>query len=197
MKKLLLALSLVGLLALPAAAQTNTAPKSTTVPIFLGQVYDTMIGQGMTNLDVALVETYTPSLKKWGSGLVVARNLPIGGGVSTGIGLGVDYYDKNFYALSGQISLKADLTPFSNWGSFGTNIIISPLTYVGIGTPFGGGTRDTGGGLETVLAAGGCLHLAHVLGGDLGLLALYGDRQGLGKASGQFYGGGLNMLWKF
>ena len=73
-------------LALPLMAQTaappvvvtvgtnNVAPSGTndvttgitTVPDFLGSVWNTMVGTGLTNLNATLYGTYTPSVKQSG-----------------------------------------------------------------------------------------------------------------------------------
>lgn len=201
MKKLLITLSVVCACAYTSLGQvqTNTVTPTpigtTTIPILLGSTWDTLVGQGMTNLTVATVATYTPSLKEWGGGLVIARNLPLGGGISTGIGLGVDYYAKNFYAVSGQLSLEAATRPFASWGGMWTNIVFTPYTFVGLGTPIGG--SESSGNLETIIAAGGSIHLMKLLGGGLNVTALVGDREGIGSASGEFYGGGLAQVWRF
>lgn len=192
MKKFL-ALLAAGLFGFAVNAQdTNT----TTVPQFLGNTYQFLIGEGITNLTVTTYGTYTPSIKSWGGGLVLTRNLPLGEGVFTGVGMGIDYYHQDFYALNGQVSLEARLKPFSNWGSFGDKIVMTPFTFVGIGTPFGEESNQAKN-MEAVAAAGVALHLAKVLKGDLSVSGIYGTRTGLGDASGSFYGAGLNLGWKF
>ena len=192
-------------LAAPAIAQTTNGPVdnptntvatgTTTLPAFLGLAWETMVGQGLTNLSETTYMTYTPSIRRWGLGEVITRNIPIGGGVNTGLGIGVDYYDSQLYALNGQVSLSADLTPISSWGTWGKTVVITPFTFVGLGTPFGG--SQASGNLETVIAAGAALHLAHVFGADFSLVGVYGHRTGLEKASGAFYGGGPTLTWKF
>jgi hypothetical protein len=109
--------------------------------------------------------------------------------------MGVDWYDANFYAVSGQVALQADLTPFSSWGSWGKKIVVTPVGFVGIGTPFG--STSVNGNLETIAAAGANVHLAKVFGGNLGVGGVYGTRSGLDAASGVFYGGFLNLTWRF
>jgi hypothetical protein len=198
MKRLIL-IAVIGLACLSTQAQlqTNQPSASTDVPTFLGTVYDTVIGQGLTNLAVTGYGTYTPALKKWGGGMVLTRNIPLGHGIGTGIGVGLDYYDRQFYAVNAQVGLQATLTPFSNWGEFGKQIYVTPLTYIGLGTPFGEGSGSAKGDLETIAAVGANLHLAKVLGGSLGIIGVYGTRTGLGAASGTFYGAALDLIWKF
>lgn len=196
MKKFLAFLSAI-CLGVSAMAQgqieTNT---TTTVPQFLGDTYQFLVGQGITNLTVTTYGTYTPAIQKWGGGLVLTRNIPLGGGLFTGVGMGIDYYDKHFYAINGQVSLQARLKPFSSWGTFGDKIILTPFTYIGVGTPFGQ-QADQANNLEAIAAGGAALHLAKVLGGDFSVSGIYGTRSGLGDASGTFYGAGLNLGWKF
>lgn len=202
MKKLFVTISVACACAFASFSQTNTAPTLptdngyTSVPGLLTTTWDTLVGQGMTNLAVAAVATYTPSLKEWGGGVVIMRNLPLGGGISTGIGLGLDYYARNFYAVSGQLSLQADVKPFAAWGGFFTNVVMTPFTFVGLGTPMGG-DATTPGRLETIVSAGATFHIMKLWGGDLGVTGMYGTREGLGEASGAFYGGGLVQVWKF
>ena len=209
MKRYLLITALLATIALPAIAQTNAPPATNAPPPaatntislrqFAGDIYNFTLGDGLTNLHVAFIETYTPSLKKWGSAVVVGRNLAIGDtGLSAGLSVGVDAYDKNFYALNGQISLQADITPLSTLGSWGTNIVLSPVAYMGSGTPFGGQSSGASA-VEFVTAGGFGLHIVTIPGikADFKLVGLYGNRQGLGAASGVFWGGGGDFSWKF
>src|ERR1022692_4814946 len=147
-------LGLAGTLALPAFGQvnTNSTPVTTDMPTFLGDVWNVAMGQGMTNLSVTTYGTYTPSVKQWGGGLVLTRNLPLGRGVSTGVGIGMDYYASNFYALNGQVGLQADIRPLSSFGGFATNIVVTPFSFIGLGTPFGSGSGTASGNLETLAA---------------------------------------------
>lgn len=196
MKKLLSTLLAATVLTVAGYSQETNF---TTIPNFLADTWNFMVGEAQTNLTVTAVGTYTPSLKKWGGGLVLTRNLPLGAGMATGVGIGIDYYDRNFYALNGQVSLSATIRPFGTWGatnSFWREIELVPHTFIAVGTPFGGSANDTGN-LETIEAGGMALHLATVLGGKLSLEGVYGTRQGLAEASGTFYGGGLNLHWKF
>ena len=199
MKKLLALVTLVA--ALPVSAQTNgvmvTNLTTISVPTFFSEAWNTMLGQGLTNLSVTTYGTYTPSIKTWGAGLVLTRNIPLGGGINTGIGIGVDWYDQQWYAVNAQVGLSADMAPLSAFGGFTTNLIVSPFTFIGIGTPFGNQTQGTAGNLETIVAGGAILHVAQVLGGEFGIGGAYGTRSGLGAASGVFYGGLLDLTWKF
>lgn len=200
MKKFsILSVLALALLAFSASAQTNTVAATnatTTVPEFFTQAWDTMMGQGLTNLSVTTYGTYTPSVKEWGGGVVVSRNIPLGHGIGTGIGVGLDYYERNFYAVNGQVSLEADLTPFSGFGSWGSNIVVTPFTFVGLGTPFGSASTANGN-LEALAATGAALHVAKIIGADFSVLGIYGSRTGIDAASGVFYGGGLDLTWKF
>lgn len=196
MKKLILTIALAVSCLTGYSQAPEASTNSTTVPEFLGTAWNFAIGQGITNLGVTTYGTYTPALEKWGGGLVITRNIPIGDALATGIGIGLDYYDHQFYALSGQVSLQANLRPFANWGTFGEKIVITPFTYIGLGTPFGDNANNTGN-LETIAAGGMALHVAKVLGGSLSINGIYGTREGLGDASGSFYGGGLTLFWKF
>ena len=191
--KLLIILALA-LACISCYSQTNN--ETTTVPIFLSEAYDTIIGQGLTNLTVAGYGTYTPSVHKWGYGGTLIRNLPIGGGVSTGIGVGLDEYNESLYGVTAQVSLKASVRPFSGWGGWWTNVVTTPLTYIGLGTPFGS-FSTTSGDLETIAAVGDALWLGRVFGADINLVGLYGTRSGLGAAGGIFYGGGVAWTWRF
>lgn len=203
MKKLLATLALLACLTLPVAAQTNppvtmqTNMTTITIPQFFTEAWDTMLASGLTNLSVTTYGTYTPSIKTWGAGVVVTRNIPIGGGVNTGIGLGIDYYDTQWYAVNAQVGLNADMAPLSAFGGFATNLIVTPFTFIGIGTPFGSQTAGTAGNLETIVAGGAILHVAQVLGGQFGIGGAYGTRSGLGQGSGVFYGALLDLCWKF
>lgn len=197
MKRLLSILLAATAIAFAGYSQQDTNVQSyTTIPNFLGDSWNFLVGEGLTNLTITGVGTYTPALKKWGGGVVLTRNIPIGEGVATGIGLGVDYYDRNFYALNGQVSLQARIRPFATWGSSESNfwrqVEFTPHTFIALGTPFGGGGQETGN-IETIEAGGAALKLLTFKGGRLSLEGLYGTRQGLGEASGTFYGGGLNL----
>lgn len=198
MKKLLSTLLAATALTIAGYSQPTNY---TTVPEFLGNSYNFLIGEGMTNLTVTTYGTYTPSIKEWGAGLMLTRNIPIGGGLAAGVGMGVDYYARNFYAISGDVSLQARIRPLVGWSggntnSFWSKIELTPFTFVGVGTPFGGGAENTSN-IETIEAAGAALYLAKVAGGRLSVSGIYGTRQGLGDASGNFYGGGLNLHWDF
>lgn len=203
MKKLLVTLLVVGACAFTSLGQTNTVTSDgtnvvdgtfQTVPNLLGSLFDTVVNPGLTNLSVAMVGTYTPKLEEWGASVVVMRNIPLGGGISTGVGLGVDYYAQNFYAVNGQLALQATTRPFAQLGGFFTNVIFTPFTFGGIGTPIG---SEASGSLETILAVGGTIHVMKLLGGSLDVMGMYGTREGIGEASGAFYGGGLVNTWKF
>ena len=123
---------LVGLIGLTAVGQTNTEVMATnlttvTVPEFITQIWNTTFGAGLTNLSVTTYGTYTPSIKSYGAGVVVTRNIPLGNsGFGTGIGLGLDYYKDGLYALNAQVSLQADMKPLSALGGFLTNVIVTP-----------------------------------------------------------------------
>lgn len=191
MKKVLLSLMAVGLFALSGYSQTNT----TTVPLFFGEVWNTLIGQGLTNFSATVYGTYTPSLKKWGEGMVIMRNIPIGGGVATGIGVGLDNYDREWYAVSAQVTLSASLRPFDNLGA--SNVVVTPFSYIGLGTPFGDDSHGTSGNLETIASIGAAIRLFKLAGGHLELIGTYGTRTGIGPATGTFYGGGLTWFKSF
>ena len=193
--------------ALPGFSQTTTtdtnappAPTTgtTTVPNLLGSVWDTIVGQGLTNLNTTIYGTYTPKIKEWGEGIVITRNIPFGqSGIGAGLGVGVDHYANEWYGLTAQVGLNAATRPLANWGGNWTNVVMTPFTFIGLGTPFGGQTDGTAGNLETIAAIGYGIHLTHFLGLDLDLIGVYGTRSGLGAAGGLFYGGGLNLTKKF
>lgn len=192
MKRLLLSAILVIGLCSVGYSQTNN---TTTVPIFLGDVYETLIGQGLTNLSATVYGTYTPSLKKWGEGFVLMRNIPIGSGIATGIGIGLDHYDHEWYGVNAQVTLSASLRPFEGFGA--TNVVVTPFSFIGLGTPFGEESRGTAGNLETIASVGASVRLFKLAGGYMELLGTYGTRTGLGDASGTFYGGGLTWFRSF
>lgn len=202
MKKLIAALTVSFALIFGAQAQTNTPPATNIVGTvgvgeFLGTAWNTMIGQGLTNLSATIYGDYTPSLKKWGYGLVVMRNLNIGGGFGVGLGAGIDEYDSQFYGLTAQATLNAATTPFAGWGTWGKSIVVTPFGGLALGTPFGSSTSGTSGNLETIEFVGANVHLFKALGAEWGVTGIYGTRTGLGTASGTFYGGGLSAIWKF
>ena len=202
MKKLI-ATSLLGLaLAFGAQAQTNTPPDTNIVGTigvgeFLGTAWNTMVGQGLTNLSFTAYGTYTPSLKEWGYGMVAFRNLNLGGGFGAGLGVGVDQYRSQWYGLTAQGTVNAKTTPLAGWGTWGKNVVVTPFAGLALGTPFGSSTSGTSGNLETIAFAGAGVHLAKLLGGDISLDGIYGTRTGIGGASGTFYGGGLTWLFRF
>lgn len=188
---LIIGLSLIGV-SVTSPAQTNT---TTTIPIFLGDVWNTLVGQGLTNLSATIYGTYTPSLKQWGEGFVLMRNIPIGGGVGTGIGVGLDHYDNEFYAVSAQVTLNVSLRPFEAFGA--TNVVVTPFSFIGLGTPFGENDHGTSGNLETIASVGAAVRLFKLAGGYMELMGTYGTRTGLGPATGTFYGGGLTWFRSF
>ena len=96
-----------------------------------------------------------------------------------------------------KLKANAATRPLANWGGNWTNVVMTPFTFIGLGTPFGGQTDGTAGNLETIAAIGDGIHLTHFLGLDLDLIGVYGTRSGLGAAGGLFYGGGLNLTKKF
>lgn len=198
MKKLIALLTLIA--ALPVAAQTNgvmaTNLTTVTVPEFITTIWNTTLGEGMTNLTVATSGTYTPSLHAWGWEFALIRNIPLGGGFGAGIGAGIDYYQRNFYALNLQLSLQADMRPISGFGGWATNVVVTPISLVGVGTPFGGQTGDANN-VETFIAGGAVVHLLALGPGELGVGGMYGTRTGLGAASGTFYGAILSWTASF
>lgn len=209
MRKLLLSAFVTLALTFGAQAQTNFPPVPPTGTLdtnivgtigageFLGTVWDTLVGQGLTNLSATVYGTYTPSLKDWGYGVVLFRNLNLGGGFGAGIGVGVDQYQSQWYGLTAQATVKADTAPFSGWGTWGKNVIITPFAGLALGTPFGSSTSGTAGNLETIAFTGASVHLFKALGGAVALDGIYGTRTGLGGASGIFYGGGLSWVFMF
>lgn len=188
----------VTLLCVTGYSQTNTQ----TISGLGQQVADTLFGPGMTNLEFAGGATKNVNNNKWGEFAVLTRNIPIGGGMAVGIGAGVDHYDNKFYSLSGQLSLKSDITPFASLGtnnsfySFLSKQVVTPFGFVGIGTPFGGNAQSTSSP-ETVEAAGLSYSVVSAKWIQLKVLGMYGTRQGIGDASGAFYGGGLAAIFKF
>ncbi len=176
---------------------TNTVVTGSTitVPQLLSTFWNFAVGQGLTNLSVAYVETYTPSIKSWGETINVIRNVNLGGGINGGMGAGFDCYKGNFYAMNAQATISATMTPFSSFGGFMAKARVTPLTYVGLGTPISGSVAN--GNLETIAATGAAIYIANVIGADLNILGVYGSRTGLGDASGVFYGGGLSLTWLF
>ena len=199
MKKLIATLTVSLALIFSAQAQTNTPPAtntSITVPQFFGTVWETVIGEGLTNLSVTTFGTYTPKNKQWGFGEMITRNIPIGGGFGTGIGVGVDYYGGDLYAVNANVGLNAEMRPLSTFGGFASNIVMVPFTFIGLGTPIsgvGGGNGD----VETIAAAGAMVRIAKILGAQFEIGGVYGTRSGIGDASGVFYGGLLDLTWRF
>ena len=190
----------VSLLALPAFSQTNTPPAMstndvTTVPQFFSDIWNLTFAPGLTNLSVAVLGTYTPSVKEWGGEVAVIRNIPIGGAVGAGLGMGLDYYGGDLYGLNIQTSVKATMTPLSSFGTWGKSILVTPFGAVALGTPFSGSNDN--GDLETIAMTGAAVRLAKVFGADFELLGVYGTRAGVGDISGVFYGGGLDLTWRF
>lgn len=192
MKRLLLSLIMAVSICVTGYAQTNT---TTTVPQFLADTYQFLVGEGLTNLSVTAYGTYTPSLKEWGEGLVLMRLAPLGSGIYTGIGIGLDHYMKQWYAVSAQVTLGASLRPLEAVGV--TNFIMTPFSFVGIGTPFGEDANGTSGNLETIASVGAAFRIAKLGPGYLELLGTWGTRTGVGNATGTFYGGGVNYTIRF
>lgn len=199
MKKTVFAAIVILALAFGVQAQTNTPPAtntSITVPQFFSEVWETVIGAGLTNLSVTTFGTYTPKNHKWGVGEMVTRNIPIGGGFGTGVGVGVDYYGGNLYAVNANVGLNAEMRPFSTFGGFASNIVMVPFTFIGLGTPISGASNSNGD-IETIAAAGAMFRIAKILGGNFELGGVYGTRSGIGDASGVFYGGLVDLTWRF
>lgn len=193
-----LAITLLGVVGYSQVTDTN----STTVTGFGQQVADLILGPGLTNLEFAGGVTRNVNNNNWGEFGVLTRNIPLGGGIATGIGVGIDHYNKEFYALSGQLSLKADIRPLASLGtnnsfySFLSKQVLTPFGYVGIGTPFGSSSQSTSSP-ETVEATGLSYSVANLSWAQFKLFGMYGTRQGIGDASGPFYGGGLAAVFKF
>lgn len=193
MKRIITSLLAAFAIAFAGYSQTTNGPVNdqvTTPPQFLTDVWNVLFGQGLTNLTTAAYGTYTPSIKTWGAGFQVMRNIPMGHGVGTGLGIGVDYYDKNLYAVAADVGLNATMKPF------GGNFYMTPFTFIGLGTAFGG-SSNADGNLETIAAIGVAFRVVHVLSADFDILGIYGTREGLGDASGVFYGTGASLTWKF
>lgn len=189
-------LALIQGAALTASEPTNAVGPTVDVPTFFTDVWGTLMGQGLTNLSVTVYGTYTPSISAWGSGVVVTRNLPLGEtGLGTGIGVGLDWYDSDLYAVNGQVSLNANMLPFKTWGKWGANVVMTPFTYIGLGTPISGTKHN--GDLETIVAVGSMFRVAKLLGAYAEVGGVYGTRTGLGNASGTFYGPLFDLTWKF
>lgn len=174
------------------AGYSQVTNGTTTVPEFMGSVWNTLIGQGLTNLDVAIAGTYTPSTKYWGEEVVLTRNIPIGNGVAAGISVGYDHFGRTSYALEGGVMISAALRPFATFGGWATNVVTTPFGFTYLGTPFAGQASA----LETVAGLGYSVHLFRWAGADWGILGLYGTRQGI-QGGGTFYGGGVSALWRF
>ena len=203
MKKISAIIALVCLtLTLPALGQMRALEdddvtiKTTDAPTFLHNVWDVIAGPGLTNLAISLKATYTPSLKSWGGDFFVDRNIPLGSGVYTGIGIGLSYFNRQFYAVEGGPTLGAAFRPFASWGGWGTNIVITPYGRVFLGTPFGSDAANAGS-LMTVEEAGMMVHVAKFLGGDIEAFGCYGNRQGVDAASGSYYAGGGQWIKRF
>lgn len=192
MKRFLLSIIMAVGICATGYSQTNT---TTTVPQFLADTYQFLIGEGLTNLSVTAYATYTPSLKEWGEGLAIMRLAPLGSGIYTGIGIGLDHYMKQWYAVTAQATLGASLRPLQAFGA--TNFIMTPFTFVGIGTPFGEDSEGTSGNLETIASIGAAFRLAKLGPGYLEFMGTYGTRTGVGGATGTFYGGGVNYTIRF
>lgn len=209
MKQTLLSLLAVGVLTLTGYSQTNLPPVPPTgtldtnivgtigVSEFLSQSWNTMVGQGLTNLSVTLYVTDTVKLNKWGYGVVLLRNLNLGGGFGAGIGVGVDQYDNQWFGLNAQASVKADTTPLAGWGTWGKKVVVTPFGGIALGTPFGSSSSGTSGNLETIAFTGASIHLFKALGGEFAVDGIYGTRTGLAGATGTFYGGGLTWIYSF
>lgn len=191
MKSFILSLLMAVSICVTGYSQTNT----TTVPQFMTDVWQTLVGEGLTNLSATIYGTYTPSIKEWGEGMVLMRNIPLGKGVSTGIGIGLDHYADQWFAVSAQVSINAAMKPFEGFGW--TNLVVSPFSFIGLGTPFGDKAEDTTGNLETIAAIGTAVRIVKVGPGYFEAVGVWGTRTGLGAATGTFYGGGLNYTIMF
>lgn len=182
-----------------AFAVTGYSQTNATIDSFGHQVADILFGPGLTNLSLTGGATYSTGNKEWGEFALLTRNVPLGGGVGLGISAGVDHYAHAFYAVSGQVSLQVALTPFSSLitnttGPLGVlhNMTATPIGFLGVGTPFGGGSQSSSSP-ETIQGTGGFLSIPLGKGFYLNPLGLYGTRQGIGSASGAFVGGGLTL----
>jgi hypothetical protein len=176
-------------------------PKTVATVDSLGsQISDVLFGPGMTNLSLTGGGTYSTGTRQWGEFALLTRNVPLGGGVGVGISAGIDHYNHAFYAVSGQVSLSATLMPFASLFTNTTGVLgyvhnlrVTPLGFLGVGTPFGGGSQSTSSP-ETIQGTGATVDLVNLgQGFHLSALGLYGTRQGIGTASGTFYGAGLTL----
>lgn len=199
--------SLMALFTISVFAQsTGMETNLTTIPGFIENAYQTLIGQGLTNLSVSEGVSYTPGANEWGEFTTIHRNLAIGGGAFVAPGIGLEYYAHNWYSLQLQTSLGVDLTPLSGWtnvlGSTIGNVVVTPITTVGTETPFGGGSVSSGMG--AFAAAGGLIHLLTIPGinSDFSIGGTIGTRTGLNSSdptknlNGKFYTGFVNLTWK-
>lgn len=195
------------LLSIPIATQAQeTAP--TTVPQFLTDSWNTMIGSGLTNLAFTAGATYTPAAKEWGEFITLHRNLNIGAGAFVAPGVGVEHYASQWFGLQLQTSLGVNLTPLQGWtnvlGQKIGNTVFTPITSVGAEIPLGAGT-DGAGGLGAFVFAGGSIEVLKGSGlrPGLELGGGVGTRTGLTSSipgkdfNGKFYSGFASLLWKF
>ena len=202
---------------LPARAQTadtNMVPITgntalvTTMPQFITDMYNVAVGSGLTNFSFTTGVTYTPSAEALGWFMALHRNLAIGGGAFVAPGAGLEFYGGSWYTLQLSTTLGVDLRPLIGWtnvlGSTIGNLVMTPITSIGMETPFGGGSGSISG-TGAFIVAGGAVRLFTVpwLKSDFSLGGTVGSRTGFSSSdpsknfNGKFYTGFATLLWKF
>lgn len=112
----------------------------------------------VTNWAVATYGTYAPdSPKKYGGGLLAVYNV----NNNFGAGIGVDVLGSQFNMVSGDLTLKASIHPFTFLGW--SNVVATPFLLAGIGTPMGGAGKANGN-VSTIAGAGTALDVFKIKG---------------------------------
>lgn len=180
MKKVLLSLMAVGLLALSGYSQvlnTNTNPPTISGPFidFLGTLTTA------TNWGVTMFGIYTPKSSNpekhgggvWGVGALALYNF----NQYMGAGVGIDWLDNEVTMPSAQFQVQA---PFRIGGTNG--IIIRPVAFTGVSIPVAGDSPDNGT-VEGLVGAGLALDIYK------GFKVFYAIEQRTGQpASWQLFG---------
>jgi hypothetical protein len=127
---------------------------------------------GMTNWSVDPYLTYAPDAPtKFGAGLFAAYNF----NQNAGLGVGIDWLGQ-FSLVSADVQLQLPFHPLPNQVP---DLVISPFTIIGVGTPYSGDGKFNGSP-AVINDYGLYVKYGHVLGGQFVAGATWGKWTGTG-----------------
>ena len=168
-------------------AQTNTIPPVSALDVSpsiahgLSEIASAVETSGLstaTNYAAEAYLTYMQSAPKGdriGGGLLIVYDIS----AHIGTALGVDYLGQ-FSLISGNVTLKLPTHPFSGFGGFWTNVVVTPFALTGAGKPLSG----TGAGISAIEDVGAYIGFGKLWGGQFNLGGCYGQWLNAGIYSG-------------